>query len=509
MEIISDSNNGVLDALGLKFHDVISGQHTGIFIVNDAFNVNYANHTWKMYFNLDDGDSVLDTWVSLLDRDSKSLIAIAWQRILDHQQNDIQTPLTLENGKTYFLCLFRTISRGDLFIGFITDLTVFKKDIQNNIHQLQVRLRDKEEKFYQQSVQVRLLEWYIQRGILQVDAQSQYRSLQSSLRSLDKILEDAISSESTRKQKLENTLEKTIEDAMTFSVHGEIVMEPTNIALLTTLNDVLGKYDEHLFRDSRVSADTYVLSDLYRLTQLLTLLVTLCLSLIKPDVVTHQITSIETFENSNLVVRFSYDGVGLSREAIRFLLNNIPNEDLNIDNNANLIVFILCNLVTSFHGTLKYTFASGQGVFELTLPLREIHAPVTRQLTVLVVEDNDIVRQVQERQIRKMGHVVYSASMGKDALELFQKHAFDMLFIDIELPDMKGYELIRRIRALEESTNEHVPVPIVAISGWKEKDYQNLSIQSGANTFLTKPWKAHDFEDIILRYSKTYENDSP
>ena len=100
-----------------------------------------------------------------------------------------------------------------------------------------------------------------------------------------------------------------------------------------------------------------------------------------------------------------------------------------------------------------------------TLPLSIAPAPSGGKLSenhkvlrVLLAEDNPVNRIVALRLIEKQGHVVECAANGLEVLDLISKHYFDLILMDIEMPDMDGFEATQRIREAEQLSGEHVPI---------------------------------------------------
>jgi len=111
-------------------------------------------------------------------------------------------------------------------------------------------------------------------------------------------------------------------------------------------------------------------------------------------------------------------------------------------------------------------------------------------LSFLVVDDDNTNRLILETMLRKLGHSVYSATNGKEAIESYETHRQDMILMDVMMPVMDGYQACMSIKKCY--SDQFIPVIfITAIS-----DDQSLSkcIECGGDDFLTKP-----FNNIILK----------
>jgi adenylate cyclase len=109
---------------------------------------------------------------------------------------------------------------------------------------------------------------------------------------------------------------------------------------------------------------------------------------------------------------------------------------------------------------------------------------------VLVVDDNAATRDVLARRLTREGHQVVTAANGASALELVATQEFDLVLLDLIMPEMNGFEVLRRLKATEHTSH----VPIIVISALDELDSVVRCIESGAEDYLTKP-----FNPVLLR----------
>jgi two-component system sensor histidine kinase/response regulator len=111
-------------------------------------------------------------------------------------------------------------------------------------------------------------------------------------------------------------------------------------------------------------------------------------------------------------------------------------------------------------------------------------APVIAPGTLLVVDDQSTNRDVLSRRLRRQGHTVVTANDGRDALALLRETQFDLVLLDIMMPDMDGYEVLRRIKS--DDRLQHIPV--VMISAVDELQSVVRCIAAGAEDYLAKPF---------------------
>jgi PAS domain S-box-containing protein len=118
----------------------------------------------------------------------------------------------------------------------------------------------------------------------------------------------------------------------------------------------------------------------------------------------------------------------------------------------------------------------------------------SKQSRILVVEDNDIAARVITNLLAGMDCQVDVADKGKLAVHMADENRYDLIFMDIGLPDIDGYEVTKRIR-LSELHKAHVP--IIALTAHMDEDNKQHCIGIGMNAVLTKPLGKEKAEDIL------------
>ncbi|HTH57207.1 MAG TPA: PAS domain S-box protein [Cyclobacteriaceae bacterium] len=119
-------------------------------------------------------------------------------------------------------------------------------------------------------------------------------------------------------------------------------------------------------------------------------------------------------------------------------------------------------------------------------------------LHVLVVDDNRVNQIVASNFLFKWGHEVTCASSGDEALDLILKKRFDLILMDIQMPDKDGYETTMEIRRMPDKHFKEVP--IVALTADILPEVKEKAFQSGMNDYLSKPFQQSDLQTIINKY---------
>jgi CheY-like chemotaxis protein len=111
-------------------------------------------------------------------------------------------------------------------------------------------------------------------------------------------------------------------------------------------------------------------------------------------------------------------------------------------------------------------------------------------LKVLVAEDNEFSAQLLEQLLGRQGHRVRVAHNGREALGLAGEGGFDLLFLDVHMPELDGFQVAQAIREREQQTGGHLP--ILALTARSRKEDRERCLAAGMDEFLAKPIQAAD-----------------
>jgi CheY-like chemotaxis protein len=118
-------------------------------------------------------------------------------------------------------------------------------------------------------------------------------------------------------------------------------------------------------------------------------------------------------------------------------------------------------------------------------------APVSRPelaatpMRVLLAEDNTINQRVARCILERAGHQVSIATNGAEAVALWQSHPFDLILMDVQMPEMDGFEATAAIRRRESADGSHIP--IVALTAHAMDGYREKCTAGGMDDYITKP----------------------
>lgn len=212
----------------------------------------------------------------------------------------------------------------------------------------------------------------------------------------------------------------------------------------------------------------------------------------------------------------SDSGKGISEENLQRIFDAFQQEDASISRQyggTGLGLAISKQLVEKMNGELIVQSAADQGsrfICQFTWDLdtsektkkletiEEIECE-TFQSQVLLVEDNVVNQKVALKMLSDFGLNCDLAEDGVRALHLARKNQYDLILMDLQMPNMDGYQATKAIRS-EEGLNKITP--IVALTANALYDVKNQCLQAGMNDFLAKPYKKALLQQLLVRWLK-------
>ena len=129
---------------------------------------------------------------------------------------------------------------------------------------------------------------------------------------------------------------------------------------------------------------------------------------------------------------------------------------------------------------------------EIQSSLESENAP----LSILLAEDNLVNQKIAVRRLERMGHQVAVASNGHEALTLYKKSNFDCILMDIQMPEMDGYEATSAIRSFEQAKAK-APIFIIAMTAHAMKGDKEKCLAAGMDSYISKPFRADTLNELL------------
>ena len=162
---------------------------------------------------------------------------------------------------------------------------------------------------------------------------------------------------------------------------------------------------------------------------------------------------------------------------------------------------IAYSIISRHDGRIDVDSEEGKGTtFTINLPVprevkeKKVEDVISRdadRANILVIEDEEIVRNILSESLKSGGHNVMKASSGKEGLELFSKEKIDLVFTDLGMPGISGWEVAKFIKAKDPT------VPVALITGWGVQIDDEKVKESGVDLVICKPFKIEQVLDLV------------
>jgi PAS domain S-box-containing protein len=209
------------------------------------------------------------------------------------------------------------------------------------------------------------------------------------------------------------------------------------------------------------------------------------------------------FDGQHVVLTVGDTGVGMAEDVRRRCFE--PFFSTKGELGTGLGLSMVYGIVRHHGGTIDVVSAPGRGTtFTIRLrPAASAAAPSdqaavlpTRSVRVLLAEDEPGLRRLAARALREAGHVVEAASNGREALDLFRAHPFDLVLTDHAMPEMSGDQLAVAVKSISAST------PVVLLTGFADLMEWGRQNPPGVDLILSKPITAPDLSAAIAQIGK-------
>lgn len=213
-------------------------------------------------------------------------------------------------------------------------------------------------------------------------------------------------------------------------------------------------------------------------------------------------------QSNEAVVRIRDTGVGIAPEVLPRVFDMFHQGEAVLDRSTGGLgigLTLVRRLVDMHEGRIDIRSAgTGQGTeVEIRLPITAVPvalgvaaAPLrvaSRNLRVLIVEDNLDAAEMLELAVSSLGHITRLSHDGATAISATSAFAPDVIFLDIGLPVMNGYDVARTLRAMPEFNHVH----IAAVTGWGQDEDRRKARDAGCDSHFTKPLSPTMLEEFL------------
>jgi signal transduction histidine kinase/CheY-like chemotaxis protein len=254
--------------------------------------------------------------------------------------------------------------------------------------------------------------------------------------------------------------------------------------------------------------DSTIITDKVKLRQILVNLIT---NAFKFTEVGEIVCGCNFEKNNKLSVFVSDTGVGIPTEVQNKVFERFVQLNQNSTKNAGgtgLGLSIVAGLVNLLEGKIKLDSEPGKGsTFSIIIPYKlpvQVQTGTTndkypllknmQNKTVLIVEDDIFNSEYLKEILIDTDAKVLLAESGKEAIDISQNQSIDLILMDINLPDISGYEATRKVREKDQKTI------IIAQTAYASFDEKQRAIEAGCNDFISKPMKSEELRLLIQKY---------
>ncbi|WP_051261850.1 GAF domain-containing hybrid sensor histidine kinase/response regulator [Desulfovibrio inopinatus] len=214
-----------------------------------------------------------------------------------------------------------------------------------------------------------------------------------------------------------------------------------------------------------------------------------------------------------ILFSISDSGIGIPENKMEIIFSAFEQQDVGYqrkNQGAGLGLAICKKLVELMGGTMAVESIEDKGsVFYCCLPFQTtddslLIAPsecITQEskASILLVEDDELSQLVVQKYIQAMGHKVKVANDGKEALEILSHSTFDLVLMDIQMPNLDGISAVQAIRR-GKAGKDNVDIPVVALTAYAMIGDKEKFFASGFNGYLAKPMTKEALADVVHQF---------
>ncbi|MDP2089341.1 MAG: PAS domain S-box protein [Flavobacteriaceae bacterium] len=202
-------------------------------------------------------------------------------------------------------------------------------------------------------------------------------------------------------------------------------------------------------------------------------------------------TIFDSFEQASNSTTRLYGGTGLGLSIVKKLVNSMQGE-ITVDSEV--------GVGSSFKIRIPFKIVeNSSGIIAQIMPQKKNEELPPLNLKVLLVEDNKTNQILAHTRLSRWNCEVLIANHGQEAMELLEKHPFDVVLMDIQMPIMNGFDTTSAIRS-SENTNYN-QIPIIAMTAHASHKEAERAIKRGMNDYIFKPFDSEVLHKKILKYT--------
>jgi len=277
--------------------------------------------------------------------------------------------------------------------------------------------------------------------------------------------------------------------------------------------------------ESKADTPTLLNGDSLKLQQVLAKIIENALSFTQKGSV-KLTTSFVGNDNDKVLIQFqiSDTGPGISGEKLENLFDfthDTFSEDPKL-RRVSLELAVCKKIIEEMDGEIKVTSVKNEGTdVTLQVPFMETPPEVIDEISeeqevvikkdadafkcfnglkVLLAEDDPINQSLAVAFLNKLGGSVDTADNGLQALDNFKNNAYDIVFMDCEMPEMDGFDAAREIRKVESESNKPHPTPVIAMTAYAGRGDRDNCIAAGMDDHVPKPITVNILQEIAEKY---------
>ena len=304
-------------------------------------------------------------------------------------------------------------------------------------------------------------------------------------------------------------------------------------SILSTFNVQIKQKSLYLKFEKDETTPRYVKGDPIRLKQIIVNLVGNAIKFTQEGGIIVKIAGKKDLNTIHYTLSVADTGIGISQDKLNSIFNSFSQADSSTTRKyggTGLGLYISKQLIELMGGTISVKSTPGKGsIFYLIFTLEMGNESVINdkqkilesksrkkqiiEKDILVVDDISTNRKVAEKILNDFGYKPFMATSAKEAFQMLKTMSFDLILMDIEMPEMDGLEATRLIRS-GKFGHEVAKIPVVAMTAHALTKYEQKCIEAGMNDFITKPISFNKLKEKLkkkyatktIQISKRIEN---